>query len=144
MTVFAVVVGGLIWAFPAAARGAIATFGAVLLGVVSWQLLEYGWHRPSDVLGAQALGVLAFALAAVLRLPQGSRSVRATGPAWAAMNRILGAVITVAGFALVAGGLILVFIATQLGSDALLLAASEISMVGASALAVRAMMTVSA
>jgi len=55
MAVFAVLVAALLWAVPRTARAVLAVLGAGLLGVVSWQLLEFGWHRPSDLLGAQAL-----------------------------------------------------------------------------------------
>lgn len=144
MTLFTVLAAALIWAFPAGARGVTGVAGAVLTGTVAWQLLEYGWHRPSDVLGAQALGVLAFALAAVLRLPARRRIGRGARPASAAMTRILGAMLTVAGIALVLGGILLIFFAVRIGSDSLLLAASEIAVVGTSALTSRALMTLAA
>jgi hypothetical protein len=142
MTVFVVIAGGLVWALPASARGVAAVFAAVLVGTAAWQLLEYGWHRPSDLLGAQALGVLAFALAAALRLPS-RRRVRAPRSGPLSLTKVLGVMLTVTGVALIAGGLILVFFAARFGSDPLMLSASEIAVVGASALTARALMTVS-
>lgn len=144
MTVFTVFAAALIWALPGGARGVTGVFGAVLLGTVAWQLLEYGWHRPSDVVGAQALGVLAFALAAALRLPRRARVVRIPGSATSGLNKVLGAMLTVTGLALVVGGLVLTLLAARMSSDALMLAASEIAVVGASALTSRALMTLAA
>lgn len=143
MTVFAVVAGGFIWAVSARWRGLAAVFGAVLMAAVSWQLLEYGWHRPSDVLGAQALGVLAFALAAMLRLPRGARTVRLPSSATVAVNRILGAVLTISGIALVVGGLVVALMAASSHTDRLMLTAGEIALVGTSALVARAYQTLS-
>lgn len=144
MTVFTVVVAGLIWAFPVGGRGVVALFGAVLLGTVSWQLLEYGWHRPSDVIGAQALGLVAFALAALLwptRRRGGSGFVRRGS---AGVTRILGMILTVAGIALVLGGVVLMLLAAWLTSDVLMLAASQVAVLGVSAISTRALMTLAA
>jgi hypothetical protein len=144
MTVFAVIAAGLIWAAPAGLRGVTGVIGAVTMGTAAWQLLEYGWHRPSDVLGAQALAVLAFALAAALRLPSRGRAAR--GPRSAAslaLTKILGVVLTVTGIALIAGGVLMALFAAQIGSDALMLAASEVSVAGASAITARVLMAIS-
>lgn len=67
MTTFVVLVAAMIWAVPTVARQWATYGGAVLLCIASWQLLEYGWHRPSDIYGAIALGVSAYALAAFIR-----------------------------------------------------------------------------
>lgn len=144
MTVFTVVVAGLIWAVPASARGVVAVGGAGLLGAVSWQLLSFGWHRPSDVLGALALGVLAFALAAALRLPYRGHTIRMPRGGAVALNRVLGALLTVAGWALILGGLVLLAVAGSMHSGSLLLGGSEIALVGASAIAARSLMTLGA
>lgn len=66
MTVFAVLVAAAIWAVPSSWRSIVGLLGALLLGVVAWQLIVYGWHRPSDILGALALTVFSFALAALV------------------------------------------------------------------------------
>lgn len=144
MTVFTVVAGGFIWAVSARFRGLAAVFGAVLMGTVAWQLLEYGWHRPSDVLGAQALGVLAFALAAALRLPRGARTVRLPGMASIVTNNIIGVVLTLTGVLLILGGLVVALLAASAQSDRLLLTAGEIALIGSSALVARAFQTISA
>lgn len=143
MTVFAVIAGASVWAVPYLWRTLVGILAASLMGVVAWQLLEFGWHRPSDVLGALALGVLAFALAAALRLPRGARTVRLPGTVSSALNGILRIILVVAGVALTLGGLAMVLLATLQKSDALMLAAGEIALVGASALAARALITVS-
>ncbi|CAG7603099.1 phosphatase PAP2 family protein [Leucobacter soli] len=144
MTVFAVVVGGAIWALPAASRGVAGVLGAMLLGTASWQLLAFGWHRPSDVFGGLALGVLAFGLAAAFRLPRRARTVRLPSSGANALNKVLGVVLTVSGWALVVGGLIVVAGAATLDSGSMLLGGSEIALVGASALTARAYMTLGA
>lgn len=144
MTVFTVVVAGCIWAFPAGGRGVVAVLGAVLLGTASWQLLEFGWHRPSDVIGALALGLLAFALAALLRPRQGSSRFRLPGRGAAILTRVLGALLTISGFALVAAALVMLLLAGWFTSDQLILAASEVGVIGASALTSRALMALAA
>lgn len=143
MTVFTVVVAGLIWALPAASRGIVALLGAVLLGTVSWQLLAYGWHRPSDVLGAIALGVFAFGLASALHPPYGGRAARSVAPGAHALNRVLGVTLAIAGWVLVVVGLLMIAAAGIVRADALLLGGSEVAMVGASSLAARALMRLS-
>lgn len=143
MTVFAVAVAGLVWAMPAASRGIVALLGALLLGTVSWQLLAFGWHRPSDVLGGIALVVLVFGVASALHPPAKARATRPEAPAAQSMNRVLGAILTIAGWVLVSIGLLLVGLAGILGSDELLLGGSEVAMVGAGSLAARAFMRLS-
>lgn len=142
MTVFAVVAGGLIWAASVNWRGLAAVAGAVLMGAVSWQLLAYGWHRPSDVLGAQALGLAAFALAALLRPPRRARTVRLPGSASVGANRVLGWVLALGGIALVIGGIAMALIAASSRSDDLLLTAGEVALVGTAALTARLMVAV--
>ena len=137
MTVFAVLSGGLIWAVPKRIRALVVVMSALLLGVVSWQLLNFGWHRPSDLLGARALAVLVFAIAAWIG-PRGSRtSARMTSAANSFVSRLALVVLTVGGIALVLGGLVLVAVAASTRSDALMLNAGEIAMMGVGALAAR-------
>jgi hypothetical protein len=52
---FASVLFVAIMVVPSAARVAIAVLAAIVLGVVSFQLLGYGWHRLSDVAGGLLL-----------------------------------------------------------------------------------------
>lgn len=49
--VFASVLFGLLMALPSVLRPLAAVASAAVLGTVSFQLLAYGWHRPSDVAG---------------------------------------------------------------------------------------------
>ena len=63
-TVYAVLIGALIWALPPSFRGFMSVFGTALLGFVTVQILYYGWHRPSDVIGALALSLASFGLIA--------------------------------------------------------------------------------
>lgn len=143
MTVFAVLAGGLIWAAPARWRGLAALIAATTMGTVSWQLLEYGWHQPSDLLGAQALAICAFALAAVLRLPRASRMVHMPGTLSTAITMVSGVLLLLAGIALVLGGIAMAALAVAQSSDALMLSASDTALIGASALCARVLMTIS-
>lgn len=138
MTIFAVLAGGLIWAVPAGWRGVAALGGAVLMGTVSWQLLEFGWHRPSDVIGAQALAVLAFAAAAVLRLPHGSRLIRTPSSLANALNLVANVTLVLAGLVLLIGGAAVALFAAVRENDALMLSASDTLLIGASAWCARA------
>lgn len=137
MTVYAVLVGALIWALPAGARWLVMPISALLLCVVSWQLLEYGWHRPSDLLGALALALFAFAVAAWIGPRASKRSRRRSGAAVSAATRIVSIVLTIAGVALVLGSLVLAAVAASSHSDALMLNSGEIALFGASVLTVR-------
>nr|WP_272928713.1 phosphatase PAP2 family protein [Leucobacter luti] len=136
MTVFTALTAALIWAVPAGIRALVAVAGTVLLGVVSWQLLAYGWHRPSDVFGALALGVVAFALAGL------ARPARVRGAV------VLGSTISIGlalvGWIVVFGALILAGVAALRGNADLMLTAAEFGGVGASALASRALLLLSA
>lgn len=143
MTVFAVTAGGLIWASSARWRWFSALIGAAVMGIVAWQLLEYGWHRPSDIVGAQALAVLALALAAALRLSAGTVRPR-PGPSASVAALMTSVVLLIAGVALVIGGIGLAILAASHTSDELMLAGGQIAMVGLSCLAARAFSVVSA
>lgn len=66
MTVFTVVIIALVFAVPERIRAAVTVLGALVLSAVNWQLLAYGWHRPSDIYGALALGVLGFSIASLI------------------------------------------------------------------------------
>lgn len=92
MTTFVVLVAALIWAVPAIVRPWVAYAGAILLCIVSWQLLEYGWHRPSDIYGAVALGAAAYALGALIRPLTVGRSNR-VAPSVVLIMSAIGALI---------------------------------------------------
>jgi hypothetical protein len=64
MTVFAVLAGAAIWAVPPSWRGFMSVLSWLVLSLVGIQILAYGWHRPSDVIGAVALSLASFALIA--------------------------------------------------------------------------------
>lgn len=135
MTVFTVLVAALIWAVPARARSLFAVAGAALLAAVGWQLLAFGWHRPSDVLGAIALGVMAFALATLIR-PARSRNT----PMLYRTTRVgLGML----GWILVAGSVALAAFAVSQANQDLLLDAGQFGVIGASALATRTLLVLS-
>ena len=65
-TVVAALVFALILATPRRLRWLSALLGSALLAWVSWQLLAYGWHRPSDVIGGITLAAFAAAIGALL------------------------------------------------------------------------------
>lgn len=52
MTAFAAVISALLLVVPARIRPGIAIVGALGLSVVGTLLIRFGWHRPSDVVGA--------------------------------------------------------------------------------------------
>lgn len=64
VTVYAAILGALIWAAPPAFRGFMSVFGTGLLALVAYQVVQHGWHRPSDVVGAIALTLVSFGLVA--------------------------------------------------------------------------------
>lgn len=132
MTVFAVFAGGLIWALPRRVRVLTGIMSAFMLAIVSWQLLEYGWHRPSDLIGAQALALFCFAVGAWIG-PRTSRKTTA-GSAPRLADRIGLVGLTILGIVLVIGGVALVGIAATAGSSELMLNAGEVSLVGVSVL----------
>lgn len=142
MTVFAVLGGALIWSMPRALQPLAALVATVGIGVSAWQLLEYGWHRPSDLVGGLALAVLVFALAALVR---GRRSTPRVSSAFVTgSNRVLGIAITVAGITLLAGGLLLTAVAGWFASSQLMLSGAQVAMIGASALTARALLALNA
>ncbi len=135
MTVYAVLVAALIWAVPASARGIVMLAGSVVLGIVAWQLLEYGWHRPSDLLGSLALAVLASSIVAMIA-PHRTRS-RSSGRGLRGYSRIVSIVLTLAGIAVLLGACALLAYAAVTRSDSLMLNGGEIALIGASLLSVR-------
>lgn len=66
MIAFASVGTALLIALPPRLRGLAAPLVAALLGVVAWQLLHAGWHRPSDIVASLLLVTAVAALAALL------------------------------------------------------------------------------
>jgi membrane-associated phospholipid phosphatase len=69
---------GFLLVLPAVARPVVAFAGAALVSIVAFQLLAYGWHRASDVIGGLLL-VLALAALAVLVIPDIPRPAAARG-----------------------------------------------------------------
>lgn len=138
MTVFTVLTAALIWAVPARLRSFAALGGAAVMGAAGWQLLAFGWHRPSDLLGAQALGVLAFAIAAFLRTPPpGASHVRSM------LRRTVSVLLTVAGFALAAVAVGLAVYAGWTSNSSVMLTAGEIGVLGTSAITAQALLLLS-
>ncbi|GAB2553623.1 phosphatase PAP2 family protein [Leucobacter ruminantium] len=132
MTTFTVLVAALIWAVPAVARGFTALGGAVLLSVVAWQLLAYGWHRPSDVFGAIALGVAGFAAAALIRPLSSGRS--------AVMGRLIAIVLVMSAWVLLAIALVMLVVAVSSGDTDLMLGVGQLGAFSMSAFATRTVM----
>lgn len=142
MTVFAALVAGLIWAVPRASAPLVALFGSSLLGVVAWQLLEYGWHRPSDVLGALALALMTFSLAAIVVRRSRLSSVTSHSRALSAVHIIMMIIITISGTLVTIGGIVLSVAAGWVQSDELLLKGAQLALVGASVLVTRLFLAV--
>lgn len=137
MTVFAVLCAASIWAVPRGARAAVAVMSAFLLGVVSWQLLHFGWHRPSDVLGALFLVSCSFAVAAWIGPRRSRRGAAQPSVVNSVISKVALITLSIAGIALVLGGLALILLATNMRSDELMLAAGTISLIGVSAVNAR-------
>ena len=135
MTVFATVVAAAVFASPRRIRALIALGGAVLLCVVSYQLLGYGWHRPSDVLGALALAVAAFGAATLIG------RIRPTSGVWLIRTVSIGLVVI--GWALIGGSLVLALVAGRSGSADLMLSAGQFGSFGVCALAAHSMLRLS-
>ena len=132
MTVFAALTAALLWAVPSRIRGFVALGGAALLAAVGWQLLAYGWHRPSDVFGGIALGVVAFAAAALIQPP--------TPRGTAIGGRVIVIGLGIVGWVIVAGALVLAAVGGTSDNPDLLLSSGEFGAVGLSALAARGML----
>jgi len=133
MTAFTVCTAALVWAVPTVLRAYSALGGAALLSVVSWQLLAYGWHRPSDVLGGIALGVLTFAAAAVvqpLRVRRGAPFARGAGVVLI-MSALLCLAVTAA----------LLVIGAARETTELILAVGQLAAIGVSALGARSLLS---
>ena len=132
MTVFTVLTAALIWAVPARIRGFATLAGAVLLSAVGWQLLAYGWHRPSDVLGGIALGTIAFAFACLIR-PANSRGSAIGG--WS-----ISVGLAIIGWVMVAAALVLAAVAAANGDASMMLSAGQFGSIAAGILAARALL----
>lgn len=130
MTVFAALTGALVWAVPAGARAFSALAGAIVMAVAACQLIGYGWHRPSDVLGALALCAFAFAVASLLS--------RGEAPATSRGSRGISSTLAIGGFALAILGIAVAAVALLAESSRLMLLAGAIGLVGASFLTARA------
>lgn len=143
MTVFAALTAAAIWAVPRALKPVAALLGAGVLGVVAWQLLEFGWHRPSDLVGALSLAVLSFSIAALFRSRRSGRPARSVASIMSVLNRIISVLITASGIALTVGGVGLTVAAGWFGSSGLMLAGAQIALIGASALCARALLALS-
>lgn len=135
MTIFTALIAGLVWAVPTRARALVSVAGAVVLAAAGWQLLAYGWHRPSDVFGAIALGCIAFAVAGLIG-PARTRGEVRGGGATSVGLAIVGWVVTAGAIALAA------YAALASNSD-LLLVSGEFGAVGVSALASRSLLRLS-
>lgn len=135
MTVFTVLTAALIWAVPTRVRSFVTLGGAALLAAAGWQLLAYGWHRPSDVLGGLALGTLAFSLACLVR--------PATARGRAILGRTTSIGLALIGLIAIVGALVLVGVAGWRNSPDLMLSAGEFGGVGVSALAARSLFLLS-
>lgn len=132
MTVFATVVGATIFAVPRRIRALVALAGGVLLGVVSWQLLGYGWHRPSDVLGALALAVAGFAFVTMF-----TRLDRAPG-VWFLRTVSLG--LALVGWVMIAGSMVMTLVAWRSASAELMLSAGQFGTIAVSLLAAHSLL----
>lgn len=133
MTVFTALLAAVIWAVPARVRSLVALLGALVVGAAAWQLLAFGWHRPSDVLGAQALVLFMFALLTVLHPPR----IGAT----AALGTTVRVLLTALGVIAVLIALAIAAVAAADSASSLLLIAGELGVVGTGLLTTRCLLT---
>lgn len=136
MTVFAALTGALVWAVPAGGRVLSALAGAILMAVAACQLIFYGWHRPSDVLGALALCAFAFAVASLLSRGEASAPVQS--------GRAIEILLTAGGFILAIIGVAVAALAAILDRSDIMLIAGALGLVGASLLTARAFLLLNA
>lgn len=135
MSIFVLFVAACIWTVPDRARAVVALGGSALMGIVAWQLLEYGWHRPSDVLGAMMLGVLTFAVMTIIapirmsRRPSGIVAVRVI---------LIGV-----GMLLVVAALVVAASTFWVETAGLMILAGSLGAIGAAALSGQALITLS-
>lgn len=127
MTVYAALVAAAIFAAPHRIQAFLALCGAVLLGVVSWQLLTYGWHRPSDVFGALALGIASFAAITFFS------PLRPASGVWLVRTVSIG--LAFGGWATVVASLVLTLLAWRTDNSPLMLAAGQFAAIAVSMLA---------
>ena len=132
MTVFATFVGAAVFALPRRIQALAAVGGAVLLSIVSWQLLGYGWHRPSDVLGALALAGAGFAAVTMLTPLQRPPGV------W--LLRTVTIALVVGGWLTVGVAFVLTIIGWQSGSADTMLYAGQLGCVALSLLAAHSLL----
>lgn len=136
MAVFASIVGAAVFAAPRRIQALVAVAGSVLLSVVGTQLLGFGWHRPSDVLGALALAVAGFAVVTLF--------VRLDRPGGVWLLRPASICLAVAGWIAVLIALVMLVIAWQTDSVARMLISGQACCVGASLLAAHSLMRMAA
>ncbi|QIK61883.1 phosphatase PAP2 family protein [Leucobacter viscericola] len=135
MTVFTVLVAAIIWAVPTKIRAIVALVGAAILSAVGWQLLAYGWHRPSDVLGAIALGIVAFAIATLIR-PSTSRGTPL-------LTRTVSIGMAMLSWTLIAAAIVLAVVSVAASNQGLLLNAGQFGVIGTSILGSRSLFRLS-
>nr|WP_233613552.1 phosphatase PAP2 family protein [Leucobacter edaphi] len=136
MTVFTALTAALIWAVPSRIRALVAVAGIGIIGLAGWQLLAFGWHRPSDVFGAIALGTASFAFAAVLKplTPRGS----------ALGGRVVSIGLAMIGWIVTVGAVALAVFAGVTSNSELMLSAGEFGAIGTGALAGRSLLVLAA
>ena len=116
---FASVLLGLLIVLPARPRPIVGLLSCVVLGVVTFQLLAFGWHRASDVIAGLLLVTGLIALAQLLlpdRAPAriGGRSMSFTLLLGCGVLLVLGTASIAAALALDIGGSQALLLASQL------------------------------
>lgn len=111
MTVFTSLVFVLMLSVPQRAQPVTIFVGVALLSTVAWQLLVYGWHRPSDIVGALALVAVMFVLPMIIvpnlmMTPRGKMSARG----YNIRANIAGALVAIGTLMLIAGVATLSFV----------------------------------
>lgn len=132
---------------PPLIRAIVAVIGATFSSLVVFDLLDHGWHRLSDIVGAVALVVVVTSLAVTLiRVPTSFRRGRQNRLLWhggqKTLDRWVSSVLLIVAAAGVAGAAVCVLGATlaRHSADQLLLYATEALAVGCVCFAIAAVL----
>jgi membrane-associated phospholipid phosphatase len=114
---------GLLIVIPGVLRAVASVLGAVLVSVVSFQLLAFGWHRASDVIGGLLLVLALVALAQVVLPDRGARA--GSGPR---SPRAIVLLVAGTGVGVLATGLLALLFAldSTAATEAMLLVSSQV------------------
>lgn len=138
MMIVAVICAAGIWASPVFLRVWVAGVGAFLLALTGWQILQFGWHRPSDLFGSVA--IVAAIMSVARFLTPGAR-LRGAGAPPAGLQRLVFRLLPLGGLLMVVAALgLLVWWKFGPRDDALFLLAAQLGVMGVCFYAIKSFM----